>query len=53
MGTSNTHKKEHKWANIKFTFPEDPLNTDFMRVWMETIEREDFKKLKEDCSPMK
>lgn len=48
MGTSSVHKKENKWENIKFTFPKDPLNTDFMKLWHETIVREDFKKLKEE-----
>lgn len=36
----------YKFNNIKFKFPKDPLNTEFMKIWHETIERDDFKKLK-------
>lgn len=35
-----------KFKDVKFNFPKDPLNTEFIKIWQETIEREDFKNLK-------
>lgn len=35
-----------KFKDVKFNFPKDPMNTEFIKIWQETIEREDFKNLK-------
>ena len=34
-----------KFKKIKFNFPENPEETDFIKAWEETIQREDFQKL--------
>lgn len=39
-------KTNYKFANVRFNFPKDPMNIDFMKIWEVTIERDDFEKLK-------